>query len=48
MPATITKTDNSQIIGGVFSERDNADKAVQALRELGIPDSNIQIVVMLG
>jgi hypothetical protein len=47
MPATITKTDNYQIIGGVFSERKNADKAVQALRELGIPDSNIQVVVML-
>jgi hypothetical protein len=47
MPATITKSDNYQIIGGVFSERKNADKAVQALRELGIPDSNIQVVVML-
>jgi hypothetical protein len=47
MPATITKTDTTQIIGGVFSERQNADKAVQALRELGIPDENIQVVVML-
>jgi hypothetical protein len=47
MPATITKTDNYQIIGGVFSERKNADKAIQALHELGIPDSNVQVVVML-
>ena len=48
MPETISKTDNLQIIGGVFSNRTNADKAVQALRELGIPDQNIQVVVMLN
>ena len=48
MPETISKIDNSQIIGGVFSNRNNADKAVQALRELGVPDQNIQVVVMLN
>jgi hypothetical protein len=37
MPETISKTDNRQIIGGMFSERENADQAVQDLRELGIP-----------
>jgi hypothetical protein len=47
MPETISKTDNLQIIGGVFSDRNNADKAVQALRELGVPDQNMQVVVML-
>ena len=47
MPETISKNDNRQIIGGVFSDRANADNAVQELRELGVPDSNIQVVVML-
>jgi hypothetical protein len=47
MPETISKNDNRQIIGGVFSDRENADEAVQELRELGIADANIQVVVML-
>jgi hypothetical protein len=47
MPETITKVDNRQIIGGVFSSRENADKAVEAFRNLGIPDQNIQVVVQL-
>lgn len=47
MPETISKKDNRQIIGGVFSDRANADNAVQELRELSIPDQNIQVVVML-
>lgn len=48
MPETISKTDNRQIIGGVFSNRNNADKAVEALEELGIPEQDIQVVVMLN
>jgi hypothetical protein len=48
MPATISKTDDRQIIGGLFSDQKNADKAVQAFRELGIPDDNIQVVVVLN
>ena len=48
MPATISKTDDRQIIGGLFSNRENADKAVQAFRELGVPDDNIQVVVVLN
>ena len=47
MPETISKNDNRQIIGGVFSDRANADNAVQELRELGVPEANIQVVVML-
>lgn len=47
MPKTISKTDNHQIIGGLFSDRNNANKAVQAFRDLGIPEQDIQVVVML-
>jgi hypothetical protein len=47
MPATITKTDNRQIIGGVFSDQKNADKAIEALHDLGVSDENIQVVVTL-
>jgi len=47
MPETISQRDNIQIIGGVFSNRKNADKAIQALRELGIPEQDIQVVVKL-
>jgi hypothetical protein len=48
MPETISKTDNSQIIGGMFSNRENADEAIQALRELGIAEQNIQVVISLN
>ena len=47
MPKTISKVDNRQIIGGLFSDREYADTAVQEFRELGIPDQDIQVVVML-
>jgi hypothetical protein len=48
MPSTISKSDNTQIIGGAFSSRENADKAVEELREIGVPDSDIQTVVLLN
>ena len=48
MPETISSTGNTQIIGGTFSKRENADKAIQAFRELGIPDQNMQVVVQLS
>jgi len=48
MPETISKTDNRQIIGGVFANRENADKAIDALRELGVLTQDIQVVVMLN
>jgi hypothetical protein len=48
MPRTISKTaDDVQIIGGMFSKKENADNAVDALRELGVPESNLQILVVL-
>jgi hypothetical protein len=45
MPQTITETYEGQIIAGIFSDRENADKAVLAFRELNIPEKNIQQVV---
>jgi len=45
MPQTISKDSEGQIIGGVFSSRENADKAIEAFEELGVPPGNIQVVV---
>jgi hypothetical protein len=45
MPKTLVKNTESQIIGGTFSNRKNANDAVSAFRELGIPDQDIQVVV---
>jgi hypothetical protein len=36
MPQTIDKTSKGQIIGGIFSDRANADKAVKAFQKLNI------------
>jgi hypothetical protein len=48
MPETITKNlDNTQIIAGVFSNQENADKAIEAFREAGVPEENIQVVIQL-
>jgi uncharacterized membrane protein len=48
MPKTINKTDQTQIIGGVFTDSAKADNAVQQLREEGIAAENIQVVVLLN
>jgi hypothetical protein len=48
MPETISKVDNRQIIGGVFSNRNNANKAIQAFRDLGVVEPDIQVVVTLN
>jgi hypothetical protein len=49
MPETISKSNNNlQIIGGTFSNRENADRAIQAFRELGVPEQNIQVVIQLN
>jgi hypothetical protein len=48
MPQTIDKTNQGQIIGGTFSNRENADKAVKAFVEAGVPATNIQMVVQLS
>ena len=47
MPETIKKWDHRQNIGGVFSKRTNADEAIQAFRELGVPEEDIHEVVSL-
>jgi hypothetical protein len=48
MPQTIDKTFHGQIIGGTFSNRDNADKAVEAFLEMGVPQSEMETVVQLN
>ena len=48
MPQTINTTVQGQIIGGTFSNRENADKAVEAFRDLGISAADIQVVVQLN
>src|ERR1700722_14533765 len=45
MPQTINKTADLQIIAGVFSNREDADKATMAFQELGVPRQNIQVLV---
>jgi hypothetical protein len=45
MPQTINTTYEGQIIGGIFSSEDNADKAVVAFKQLGLPTDNIQVVI---
>jgi len=45
MPQTINRTIEGQIIGGVFSDRKNADKATVAFQELGVLRQDIQVLV---
>jgi hypothetical protein len=47
MAETISNNNTTQIIGGTFSNRQNADKALQAFRELGVPEENLQVVIQL-
>jgi hypothetical protein len=47
MPETISKVDDLQIIGGTFSNREDAERAIAAFRNLGVPDQNIQVIVQL-
>ncbi len=49
MPQTmITTTQGARIIGATFLERSNAEKAVEALQEIGISPLDIQLVVQLN
>jgi hypothetical protein len=47
MPQTIDKTFHGQIIGGIFSTRENADQAVKAFEDLDISPENIQVLLQL-
>jgi len=47
MPKTIEKTYEGQIIGGIFANEDNAEKAVEAFEELEISSDDIEIIVQL-
>jgi len=47
MPETINKSRKHRSIGGVFSNRENADKAIAAFRDLGLPEQDIHVVVSL-
>src|ERR1700722_5422527 len=47
MPQTIDKTFHGQIIGGIFSNRENADQAVKAFGDLDISPENIQMLLQL-
>ena len=47
MPKTINKTDEDQIIGGIFANEDNAEKAVEAFEEIDISSDDIEIIVQL-
>jgi hypothetical protein len=47
MPKTIDKTYEGQIIGGIFANEVNAEKAVEAFEELEISPDDIEIIVQL-
>jgi hypothetical protein len=47
MPKTIDKTYEGQIIGGIFSNEENAEKAMEAFEELDISSDDIEIFVQL-
>jgi hypothetical protein len=48
MPQTIKRWDHCQNIAAVFSDRTNADKAVQAFRDLGVKEQDIVEVVTIN
>ncbi len=47
MPKTVDKTPKGQIIGGIFSNEDNAEKAVEAFEEMDISVDQIEVIVQL-
>jgi hypothetical protein len=48
MPQTINKINEPQIIGGIFSDREQADKAIKAFQDLKISPANLQVLVKLN
>jgi hypothetical protein len=47
MPKTIDKTHEDQIIGGIFANEENAEKAVEAFEEMDISSDDIEVIVQL-
>ena len=47
MPKTIDKTYEGQIIGGIFANEENAEKAVEAFEEMDISSDDIEVIVQL-
>jgi len=47
MAKTIEKTYEGQIIGGIFANEDDAEKAVEAFEELDISSDDIEVIVQL-
>jgi hypothetical protein len=47
MPKTIDKTYEGQIIGGIFANEDNAEKAVEAFEDMDISSDDIEVIVQL-
>jgi len=47
MAKTIDKTYEGQIIGGIFSNEKNAEKAMEAFKDLGISSDDIEVIVQL-
>jgi hypothetical protein len=47
MPKTIDETYEGQIIGGIFANEDDAEKAVEAFEEMDISPDNIEVMVEL-
>jgi len=45
MPQTIHKNGPGQVIGGIFSSRENANLALEAFSDLDIPKVNIQMII---
>jgi len=48
MPKTTKRWDHRQNIGGVFSDRSNADNAIQAFHDLGVKAQDIEEVISLN
>ena len=47
MPKTIEKQYERQIIGGIFANEDDAEKAVEAFEEMDISSDDIEVIVQL-
>jgi len=47
MPKTIEKSYEGQIIGGIFANEDDAEKAVEAFEDMDISSDDIEVIVQL-